>query len=101
MSSGVFDCSAPIVIGEGCSIGPRVSLLTSSHQIEGPMGRAGPATWRSIVVGDGTWIGANVVILPGVTIGAGCVTGAGSVPAGDYRPDGLYVGVPARRVRDL
>jgi len=65
------------------------------------MGRAGPATWRSIVVGDGTWIGANVVILPGVTIGAGCVTGAGSVPAGDYRPDGLYVGVPARRVRDL
>jgi maltose O-acetyltransferase len=40
-------------------------------------------------------------VLPGVTIGAGCAVAAGAVVTADCEPDGLYAGVPARRVRDL
>lgn len=98
---GLFDCSAPITIGSRCSVGPRVSFLTSSHEIGERVQRAGSATSSPIVVGDGTWIGANVVILPGVSIGPGCVVGAGSVVVSDCDADGLYAGIPARRVRDL
>lgn len=52
-------------------------------------------------VGDGCWIGANATILPGVTVAPGCVIAAGAVVTKDTEPDGLYAGVPARRVRDL
>ncbi|WP_249354641.1 DapH/DapD/GlmU-related protein [Rhodococcus sp. USK13] len=53
------------------------------------------------MVGDGCWIGAGAIILPGVTVGEGCVVGAGAVVTRDCSPNGLYVGSPARRVRDL
>jgi maltose O-acetyltransferase len=41
------------------------------------------------------------VILPSVTIGPGCIVGAGAVVTKDLEPNGVYVGVPARRVREL
>jgi acetyltransferase-like isoleucine patch superfamily enzyme len=52
-------------------------------------------------IGNGCWIGAGVTILPGVTIGEGCVIGAGSVVTRSTEANGLYVGMPARRVREL
>ncbi|MGE9905782.1 DapH/DapD/GlmU-related protein [Streptococcus alactolyticus] len=42
-------------------------------------------------MGDGCWIGADVIILPGVTIGRGCVIVAGSVVIKDVEPNSLYV----------
>lgn len=54
-----------------------------------------------IIVESGCWIGANVTILPGVTIGHGCIVGAGSLVTKDCMPNGLYVGSPAKRIRDL
>lgn len=56
---------------------------------------------KPITVGKGCWIGANAIILPGVTIGDGCIIGAGAVVNKDCAPNGLYVGVPTKRVRDL
>ncbi|WP_372495087.1 acyltransferase [Nocardioides pinisoli] len=50
---------------------------------------------------NGAWIGAAVTVLPGVTIGPGCVVAAGSVVTADCQANGLYAGVPARRIRDL
>jgi maltose O-acetyltransferase len=41
------------------------------------------------------------MLLPGVTVGDGCVIAAGSVVTGDCEPHGVYAGVPAKRVRDL
>jgi maltose O-acetyltransferase len=52
-------------------------------------------------VGDGSWIGANVTILPGVTIGKDCVIGAGAVVTSDCAPNTVYAGVPARPIRML
>ena len=56
---------------------------------------------KYIFIGDGCWIGANVTILPGIEIGTGCIIGAGALVTKNCKPNGLYVGVPAKRIRDL
>jgi maltose O-acetyltransferase len=96
-----FDCHDLIVIGPGAQVGAGSMLITGTHDLGPPHGRAG--TWRSapIVVAGGAWIGAAARVLPGVTIGEGCLIGAGAVVTRDCAPHGLYVGVPAKRVRDL
>lgn len=96
-----FETSAMISIGRNCSIGMEVMLCASTHEI-GPSGkRAGKAYGLPVAVGDGCWIGARAVILPGVTVGDGCIIAAGAVVTGDCEPNGLYAGIPARRIREL
>nr|WP_246078761.1 DapH/DapD/GlmU-related protein [Modestobacter excelsi] len=56
---------------------------------------------RAVIIGRGSWIGAAATVLPGVTVAPGCVIAAGAVVTRDTQPDGLYVGVPARRIRSL
>jgi maltose O-acetyltransferase len=97
----MLEASAPIRIGRYCSIGPRAMLCTATHDIGGPEQRAGRDVPEPIEIGDGVWIGAAAVVLPGVTIGDGCVIAAGALVTGDCPPHGLYAGVPARRIRDL
>jgi maltose O-acetyltransferase len=96
-----FDCAAPITIGSWCRIGMEVMFCTGTHGIGGAGQRAGIDIALPISVGDGCWIGARAVILPGVTIGDGCIISAGALVTNDCEPDGMYVGAPARRVRDL
>lgn len=92
-----------ITIGERVAFGPQAMIVTSTHEI-------GPAYWRAgsgvsidthVTIGDGAWIGARATILPGVTVGQGCVIAAGAVVVKDCEANGLYAGVPARRIRDL
>jgi maltose O-acetyltransferase len=95
------DATARVSIGVRVSIAPHVRIVTSGHEL-GLLGRrAGKRTAAPVRIGDGTWIGTAAVVLPGVTIGSGCVVSAGAVVNRDCEPDGLYAGVPARRVRDL
>jgi len=96
-----FDGSAPIRIGKKCGIGMEVLFCTSTHFMGPATERAGRVHPQPIVVGDGCWIGARSVILPGVTIGDGCIVAAGAVVNKDCAPNGMYAGVPARRVREL
>lgn len=96
-----FDGAAPIRIGENCGIGMEVMFCTSSHKIGSAFERAGPANAGPITVGDGCWIGARAVIMPGVTVGSGCVIATGAVVNKDCSPNGLYAGVPARRIKEL
>jgi maltose O-acetyltransferase len=93
--------TATITIAEGCEIGPGVMLMTSHHEFGPASRRAGAPGPRSIVIERGCWLGARVLVLPGVTVGAGCVLAAGTVANRDCEPHGLYAGVPARRIRDL
>jgi len=96
-----FDAMAPITLGEGVAVGMDVLFATSTHEIGPATRRAGRLTAAPIRVEDGVWIGARAVLLPGVTVGSGCVIAAGAVVAADCEPNGLYGGVPARRIRDL
>lgn len=96
-----LDANAPIMIGAGTRIGPRATILTSSHAIGPHEARCGEHTGMPVTIGAGCWLGAGVTFLPGVTVADGCVIGAGSIVTRDTEPDGLYVGSPARRIRDL
>lgn len=94
-----FDSAAPITIGRNCSFGMQVALVTSSHEVGNSHRRAGPLRVAAIDVGDGTWLGARVLVMPGVSIGSGCVIAAGAVVTSDCEPNSMYAGVPARLVR--
>jgi len=85
-----------IVLGNNVRIAPGVRLHAASHDITdlNYTDSGGPIT-----VGDDVWIGASAIILPGVTIGARSVVGAGSVVTRDLPPDSVAVGSPAKVVR--
>lgn len=97
----MFNTSSPITIGAGCDIAMQVLFATSSHEIGPGSRRAGRAISSPITVGDGVWIGARSVVLPGVHIGAGSIIAAGSVVTEDCDANSLYAGVPARKIRSL
>ena len=96
-----FDGAAPIRIGKNCGIGMEVMFCTSTHEIGPAFERAGSDSPGPITVGDGCWIGARSVIMPGVTIGNGCVIATGAIVNRDCAPNGLYAGVPAKRIKEL
>ncbi|GEP47115.1 acyltransferase [Microbacterium saccharophilum] len=99
---GVFiDGSGEVTIEENCSIAYNVTFASSGHRIGPSDRRTGEHEGLPITIGRGTWVGANTVILGGVSIGNGCVVAAGSVVTRDCAPNGLYAGAPARRLRDL
>ena len=96
-----FDLSAPVTLGDRVRIAYQVTFVTGGHEIGPHSHRSGPHRPAPIRVGDGVWIGARVVLLPGVTLGDGSVVAAGAVVTEDVAPDTLVAGVPARPVRRL
>jgi acetyltransferase-like isoleucine patch superfamily enzyme len=96
-----LDCEGSITIGRRVGIGYQVTLVTANHHLGPTEARAGRFFTRPIVVGDGAWIGARAMVMPGVTIGAGAVVAAGSKVSEDVPPDTLVDGVPARVVTRL
>ena len=90
-----------IVIGNDVLIGPNVVIRASNHIFESTevaIRDQGHAFGR-IVIGDDVWLAANVVVISGVTIGNGCVVGAGSIVTRDLPSMTLCVGNPARPIR--
>lgn len=96
-----FNTAGHIHIGKDCNIAFKVTFITSSHEVGSTEHRAGKSTSESIYVGDGTWIGANATIMPGVKIGEGSIIAAGSVVTSDCESNAIYAGVPARKIRSL
>ncbi|HET6394984.1 MAG TPA: sugar O-acetyltransferase [Blastococcus sp.] len=92
---------APITIGDDVQIGPNVQLLTPTHPVEPEPRRQKWEAAQPIVIGDNVWLGGGAIVLPGVTIGANTVVGAGSVVTRDLPADVVAVGNPARVVRTL
>lgn len=95
-----LDC-APIEIGNDVQIAPSVQLYTAQHPLDAAVRRSGLESARPIRISSDVWIGGGAVVLPGVTIGARSVVGAGSVVVHNVPPDSLVVGNPARMVRTL
>ena len=94
-----FQDQGGIIIGDDCLIGHNTVLATLNHDLD-PDKRADlhPAP---IIIGRNVWIGANVTVLPGVTIGDNAVIAAASVVTKDVPANTVVVGSPARVVRNI
>ena len=90
-----------ITIGNNVKIGPRVNLLTAGHPIDASVRVAMLEFAKPITIGDNTWLGGNVTVLPGVSIGANTVVGAGSVVVHDLPDNVVAVGNPAKVLRKI
>jgi maltose O-acetyltransferase len=90
---------ARITIGDDTRIGSGVQLLTPTHPLEPGLRREGWESAEPITIGTNVWLGAAVVVCPGVTIGDDTVVGAGSVVTTDLPAGVLAVGNPARVIR--
>ena len=86
---------AVITIGNHVLIGPNCQLLTPQHPMNYLDRRKPMETSYPITIGDDTWLGGGVTVLPGVTIGKRCIIGAGAVVVHDIPDDSLAVGNPA------
>lgn len=100
-----FDCimldANTITIGDHVLIGPRVGLYTANHAIDAGERIAGGCYARPIVIGDGVWVGGNVDIMGGVTIGENSIIGAGSVVTKSIPPNVIAAGTPCRVIREI
>ena len=92
---------ARIVVKRGAMLGPGVQLLTATHPIEAAERRKKLEQGKPITIGEEVWLGAGVIVLPGVTIGDRTTVGAGSVVTNDLPADVLAIGSPARVIRQL
>lgn len=94
--------SGPVKIGKQVMMGPDVMILALSHEYADPnisIGEQGIRKPRQIIIGDGVWIGARAIILPGVKVGMNSIVGAGSVVTKNIPPYSVAAGNPARVVR--
>jgi maltose O-acetyltransferase len=96
----LLDC-AGIVIGADVQIAPGVHVYAATHPLDAATRRSGLESALPVTIQDGVWLGGRVVVLPGVTIGANTVVGAGAVVTRDLPPNVLAVGNPCRVVREL
>lgn len=92
---------AKIEIGDNNWVGCSVKFITITHELGDQKQRAGQTVYRPINIVNGNWIGTNTMILPGVIIEDGCVIAAGSVVTSKCISNGLYAGVPAKRIKEL
>jgi maltose O-acetyltransferase len=93
-----LDC-APITLGDDVQIGPAVQIYTATHPVDATIRRSGLEYALPVRVGDGAWIGGGSILLPGVTIGANTVIGAGSVVTRDVPAGMVAAGNPCRVLR--
>ena len=90
----VFDLEAPITIGNHVAVGHDVLFLTRGAHPGTGRQRAGHVKAAPITIGDGAWLGSRTTVMPGVTIGASSVIGAGLVVAKDIPENTLWTGGP-------
>lgn len=96
----LMDC-AGITIGSHCFIGPNCGLYTAIHPIMPEDRNQGLERAVPIVIGNNCWLGGDVTVLPGVTIGENSVIGAGSVVTKDIPANVIAVGNPCRVLRSI
>jgi maltose O-acetyltransferase len=90
-----------IKLGDHVLMGPDVIIYTGTHtydDISVPLQRQA-MRYALVTIGDDVWLGARVIILPGVTIGKGCIVGANAVVTRDLPPYTIAVGIPARVIK--
>ena len=93
--------SMPITIGDRTLIGPGCHLICTNHALDSEERMRGLFHNAPIIIGDRVWLGANVTVLPGVTIGDDAVIGASSVVTKDIPAGVVAMGNPCRVTREI
>ncbi len=93
--------SGKITIGNNVFIAPNVCIITEEHAMDVKQRLEGLEYTHPVNIGDNVWICTGSLILPGVTIGANSVIGAGSVVTKDIPPNSLAVGNPCKVIRQI
>lgn len=92
---------ANITIGNDVFIGPYCGFYTANHPLQYMPRNKGLEKALPITIGDNCWFGANVSVMPGVTIKSGCVVAAGAVITKDMPENSLIAGVPAKVIKKI
>ena len=100
MNMVVLD-EATVTFGDNVFVGPNCAFYTAVHPIDAERRNSNLQSSLPITVGDNVWLGGNVVVLPGVTIGAGSVIGAGAVVTHDIPSGVVAAGNPCRVLRNV
>jgi len=93
--------AGPLEIGDDVMIAPNVSIFTQNHETENihrPM-RLQTAPKKKVTIGNDVWIGANAILLPGVTVGNGAIVAAGAVVTKDVPDFAVVGGNPAKVIK--
>lgn len=90
-----------VSIGDRVAISPRVTLVVSSRPNNSRIAPFVPVKHARIVIEDDAWLGAGVVVLPGVRIGAGAVVAANAVVIADVPAYTIVGGIPAHVIREV
>lgn len=90
-----------VYVGDKVMFGPNVVIATANHPIEPELRAKGLQYNKDVFIGENAWIGAGVVIVPGVHIGKNVVIGAGSVVTKDIPDNVVAVGNPCRILREV
>lgn len=96
----ILDC-ARVTFGDNCLVAPNCGFYTAGHPLDAEQRNSGLEFALPITVGNNVWIGGNVVVLPGVTIGDNTVIGAGSVVTKDLPSGVIAAGNPCKVIRTV
>ena len=93
----------PVCIGSHVNLAQGITVTALNHNFEDKTKRIDEQgiTTKPVIIGDDVWIGANAVILPGVTIGKHCVVAAGAVVTKDVPDNTIVGGVPAKEIKKI
>ena len=96
-----FNIRDSLTIGDHTLVGSSSHIVDHDHGIEpGELIRTQPGEAAAIRIGNDVWLGCNVTVLKGVTIGDGAVVAAGAVVTKSVPPNEIWGGVPARKLKD-
>lgn len=98
-----IDGTGGLTIGDNVSIAHNTTIMTTNHSwndLNKPI-KYNPLTYKSVRIENDVWIGAGVRIMAGVTIHKHCIIAAGAVVTKDCYENGIYAGVPAKRIKDI
>ena len=98
MTVGYADKNIKVNLGDRVSFGPNVTLILATHPNNSKLRLYIKYPKRQITIGEDSWLGANVVVMPNITIGKCCIIGAGAVVTQDVPDYAIMVGVPAKQI---
>lgn len=91
----------PVKIGSNTLFGPRVNVYCALHPIDAAVRNMMVEGGKPITVGENCWIGGNVCLCPGITIGDNTIIGAGSVVTKDIPANVIAAGNPCKVIREI